>query len=76
MLDAYIIDEIKKKEQEKRERDRPRLYIQIDDRPIRRDMPKKEDYKIDYNIDNSYDERSNDDEDGKIVINMFDSYKL
>lgn len=78
MLDAYIIDEIMRKEQEKQERERPRLYIRIDDKPTKRDKSKERDIseERDYKIDIPLDTPGNDEDDGKIVINMFNSYKI
>ena len=67
MLDAYIIEELKRQEQEKKDSERPRLYIQIDDRP-----PREEDYKIDI----PYDDQKEEEKDGKIVINMCNSYMV
>jgi hypothetical protein len=65
MLDAYIIDEIKKREEMKKESERPRLYIRIDDRPTRKDIG-DDDYKIEIPL---YDREQ--EESGPIIIPMY-----
>ena len=67
MLDAYIIDDIKKREDERRRREdlnRPRLHIEIDD--PRRDYPER-------HGDESEDP---DNDDGVVRIDLYHAREL
>jgi hypothetical protein len=43
MLDAYIIEELRRREREQRDREQPALELPIDDRRERSPAPKKDD---------------------------------
>jgi hypothetical protein len=69
VLDAYIIEDIKRREEERRRREdaeRPRLRIEIDDRPRRR-PPDPSDAR---SPDREPDEETPSDDDGVVRIRM------
>ncbi len=43
MLDAFIIEELRRREREQRDRERPRLELPLDDRDHPKKSPKEED---------------------------------
>ena len=63
MLDAYIIDDIKKRDEERRRREelnRPRLHIEIDD-------PRSPDHEHPHDEDDDHD---SEDDDGTVRIDL------